>query len=104
MADWDSCANRHLLAHILKAGNRKKYYCHPSDAVYRVKKTQYHPLTVEVARVLRAHAHCWALDMADNKYPPPAPEQRAAWVKAMEQADAEIQKLKDQEEDAVPPH
>ena len=87
--DWQACAGRHLLAHILKAAKRGHYYCHPSDTA-RPYRTPRHPESFELARILRSYAHCWALDMAEwPGAPPSAAEQREAWAKAMECAERE---------------
>lgn len=95
--DWRSCANRHLLAHVMKQAGRKIYYVHPSDTVRMGPSTKPHPLTVELTNILLKHAHCWSLDMAE--WPsghPSAAEQRAAWEKSMEQADRECRMARDE--------
>lgn len=94
--DWRSCANRHLLAHVLNQARKGIYYCHPDDTA-RGPSNFPHPLTVKLSQVLTAHAHCWSLDMADwPSGPPTAAEQREAWGKAMEDADKECRKVRDQ--------
>ena len=94
MSDWQAAARRHLLAHILKAGARKSYYCAPGETA-RSAVSRPHPLTVELAKILLAHAVCWAHDMEDwPGAPPSAAEQRAAWIKAMECAEREWHKAR----------
>ena len=98
--DWDACANRHLLAHIIRQSSRRVFYCHPSD-IARPFFTPKHPLSHALARILRSHAHCWGLDMADLRPAPTASEQRASFEKAMELADKECRKSR--EASSAPP-
>lgn len=101
--DWEACANRHLLAHILRRAHRRVYYCAPIDTL-RGASPFPAPLSLELAGILKAHAHCWALDMAEwPHYPPTAAEQRVAWEKAMEDADRECRKVREESAiDALP--
>ena len=96
MPDWKACANRHLLAHVMKQAGRKIHYCHASDTVRMGPAKKPHPLTVDLTNTLLKYAHCWSLDMAE--WPgghPTASEQRATWELAMERADRECRKLRD---------
>jgi hypothetical protein len=100
MPDWDACAGRHLLAHIMKAATRKHYYCAPEDTA-RGASSSPAAVSIRQAAILRSYAHCWALDMADwPTYPPTAAEQREAWGKAMQLADRDCKKAV---ENSVPP-
>ncbi|MBA0084677.1 MAG: hypothetical protein HRJ53_06760 [Acidobacteria bacterium Pan2503] len=93
--DWKACANRHLLAHVMKQAGRKTYYVHPVDCMRMGPAREPHPLTVELTNTLLKYAHCWALDMADwPGGPPNAAEQREAWTRAMEDADRECRKIR----------
>ena len=95
MPDWDACANRHLLAHILKGASRKNYYCHPIDTQRGATSTPTAE-SIEMAKILRSYAHCWALDMeAWPTYPPTASEQRLSWEYAMQMADKDCKKLRE---------
>lgn len=96
MPDWQSCANRHLLAHLMKQGGKRVYYCHPDDTRRMGPAPTPHPLTVKLSEIIRSHAHCWALDMADwPGGPPTAQEQRASWERAMEAMDRECRQARE---------
>ena len=102
MPDWESCANRHLLAHILKGARTKSYYCDPVDTA-RGASSSPAQLSIEISRILKSWAHCWALDMAEwPSGPPTAQEQRAAWEYAMQKADEECRKAKSSCEFGLP--
>lgn len=86
--DWRSAANRHLLAFIRQQAGHRIYYSHESDTARMGVAKRPHPLSVEMARILRTHAHSWALTMSEwSGDPPSAAEQREAWTLAMELAD-----------------
>ena len=94
LLDWDHCANRHLLAYIIKQTARDNArYLAPED-VGRGATSSPAPLSKKLALILRAHAHCWALDMADLGNPPLA-VQRKAFDRAMAEAELEVKKARE---------
>jgi hypothetical protein len=51
------------------------------------------PLTVQISKILRAHAALWANDMREHQQLGVAMDGKAAWLLHMREADAEIQRF-----------
>lgn len=72
--DWDMTANRHLLAHILRAAQERRYY------------------NPEQTAVLVAYKKAWAQDMREEVVngEVPVTRQRETWAQCMQRAESEV--------------